>query len=53
MSSLRNLGLFLALVSLFGCANELTRSQNLQPITAKEQDEQQQKGMPTITYRPG
>ena len=54
MTIVKAIGLLLVLVSLFGCATQLQRSNTSQPIAEKENEEQQQKSrMPTITYRPG
>jgi hypothetical protein len=54
MTIVKAISLFLVLVSLFGCASQLQRSNASQPIAEKENEEQQQKSrMPTITYRPG
>jgi hypothetical protein len=54
MTIVKAISLFLVLVSLFGCATQLQRSNTSQPIAEKENEEQQQKSrMPTITYRPG
>ena len=48
------ISLLLILVPLFGCANQVQRTQTSQTIAEKEREEQQPKpAMPTFTYRPG